>query len=220
MIANILQDGFHQFHNGGIWLDRMADFDFVVVQKEIDKIKKDFDHAVDSRYDLIGHLKQSYDIVDSKSIIERKVLQMANSLDQCTEHWEFVKSAYAQEEKDDYELSLGKCWVNFQRKHEFQPIHNHSGVFSFILFCEIPFEMNEELDNGPGAGASIQLNGMLNFHHISYRGNISTTTIPADKHWIKRMIIFPAELKHSVYPFYSSDDYRITISGNLVSTRR
>jgi hypothetical protein len=33
------------------------------------------------------------------------------------------------------------------------------------------------------------------------------------------MILFPAKMMHTVYPFYSSDDFRISISGNLrVST--
>ena len=31
----------------------------------------------------------------------------------------------------------------------------------------------------------------------------------------KRKLLFRAHLNHIVYPFYSSDDYRITISGNF-----
>ena len=31
----------------------------------------------------------------------------------------------------------------------------------------------------------------------------------------KKIIMFPAGLNHVVYPFYTSDDYRITISGNV-----
>jgi hypothetical protein len=30
------------------------------------------------------------------------------------------------------------------------------------------------------------------------------------------LLLFPAKLTHAVYPFYSSDDYRISVSGNVV----
>jgi len=33
---------------------------------------------------------------------------------------------------------LNKFWVNFQNKYEFNPTHNHAGVFSFIIWMEIP----------------------------------------------------------------------------------
>jgi hypothetical protein len=29
------------------------------------------------------------------------------------------------------------------------------------------------------------------------------------------MMLFPSKLKHGVNPFYTSDDYRISISGNI-----
>ena len=28
-------------------------------------------------------------------------------------------------------------------------------------------------------------------------------------------VIFPSNLNHQVFPFYSSDDYRITVAGNI-----
>ena len=39
--------------------------------------------------------------------------------------------------------------------------------------------------------------------------------LPIDKAWEGTMILFPSSLNHNVYPFYTSDDYRISISGNL-----
>jgi len=29
------------------------------------------------------------------------------------------------------------------------------------------------------------------------------------------MIIFPSIIQHGVYPFYTSDEYRISVSGNI-----
>ena len=39
--------------------------------------------------------------------------------------------------------------------------------------------------------------------------------IELDRNSAGKMVIFPATLKHSVYPFYTSDDYRISVSGNF-----
>jgi hypothetical protein len=30
------------------------------------------------------------------------------------------------------------------------------------------------------------------------------------------MAMFPSSLNHEVYPFYTSDDFRITIAGNIM----
>jgi hypothetical protein len=36
-----------------------------------------------------------------------------------------------------------------------------------------------------------------------------------DNTWEGKMALFPADLNHIVYPFYTSEDYRISISGNV-----
>jgi len=33
--------------------------------------------------------------------------------------------------------------------------------------------------------------------------------------WEGRVVMFPAKLLHVVYPFYTSNGYRISIAGNL-----
>ena len=35
------------------------------------------------------------------------------------------------------------------------------------------------------------------------------------KTYEKKLIVFPARMNHGVMPFYSSDGYRISVSGNL-----
>jgi hypothetical protein len=40
-------------------------------------------------------------------------------------------------------------------------------------------------------------------------------TIDVDKSFEGKMLMFPNSAYHTVYPFYTSDDYRITVSGNL-----
>ena len=46
------------------------------------------------------------------------------------------------------------------------------------------------------------------------RGNAEMVDLPVDKSWEGKFAIFPSELQHGVNPFYTSDEYRITISNN------
>ena len=40
-------------------------------------------------------------------------------------------------------------------------------------------------------------------------------SIPVDKSFEGKMLMFSASQYHAVYPFYTSDEERITVSGNL-----
>ena len=107
-------------------------------------------------------------------------------------------------------------WINFQKKHEFNPTHNHSGHFSFVLYIQIPYDLKEELEFQNCKNSSAQLNSLFCFKFINQFGTIVETSLDIDKTWEGTMILFPSNLNHLVYPFFTSDDYRISISGNLI----
>ena len=46
-------------------------------------------------------------------------------------------------------------------------------------------------------------------------GRITPAMVPVDKTYEGTIVMFPSEMLHAVYPFYTSDDYRISVSGNL-----
>jgi hypothetical protein len=116
----------------------------------------------------------------------------------------------------DLPFKVEKLWVNFQKKHEFNPIHNHSGVFSFIIFIKIPYNLKDELEKGPGKNSNTNVASQLCFILNSCEGKIIPICIPVDKTYEQHMYIFPSNYNHLVYPFYTSDDFRITISGNVM----
>ena len=57
--------------------------------------------------------------------------------------------------------------------------------------------------------------GMFAFFFSDPSGKITQEALPVDKSWEGKVALFPANLNHCVYPFYTSDEYRISISGNL-----
>jgi hypothetical protein len=109
-----------------------------------------------------------------------------------------------------YDLGNGP-WINYQKKHEFNPIHVHDGVLSAVIFIDIPEEIEkehvfwEDKTNCPSPG-------MLEFVYgpKSFMSNGSYKVTPKTG----QMYIFPADLKHCVYPF-TSDVTRITMSFNI-----
>ena len=111
-------------------------------------------------------------------------------------------------------LYLQDLWVNIQEKHEFNPVHNHAGLFSFVIWHDIPYYIQEELELSPGKHSNNNLAGHFEFQYINSVGEITTLPVPADKTFNGKICFFPAQMMHCVYPFYS-EGKRITISGNV-----
>ena len=112
-------------------------------------------------------------------------------------------------------LVLDTLWVNYQKKYEFNPVHDHAGIFSFIIFVQIPYDLKKEDDYFPKVINKCFSTSRTEFLITDMLGNISLKTLEVDKSFEGKIVIFPAQLKHQVYPFYTSDNYRITVSGNL-----
>lgn len=111
-------------------------------------------------------------------------------------------------------LVLDKLWCNFMKKYEFNPLHGHSGVFSFIIFLKIPYDLQKEDKVFPEVN-KIHLTSRLQFVTVSPTTGIQSIILDVDKSFENKMLIFPANFKHEVYPFYTSDEERITVSGNI-----
>jgi len=170
------------------------------------------DKSVPYQSDLAGNIKEEYNLKKYCYLLNDFILQKINESEDMNgflQQMDFVAP-------NKQSLKLTNLWVNFQKKYEFNPFHNHSGLFSFVLFMQIPFDMEEELQVAPGRGNK-DIPGHLQFLSLdsSAKSGISENSFPIDRAWEATGLLFPATLNHLVYPFYSSDDYRITISGNV-----
>ena len=110
-------------------------------------------------------------------------------------------------------------WVNFQQKYEYNPLHVHNGLFSFVIWHTVPYYIEDETKKGPGSNKQLLMdnfneNGCFSF--AWHNGvQMQTHEMPVDKTWEGKICLFPADLNHQVFPFYTSDDYRISFSGNI-----
>jgi len=112
--------------------------------------------------------------------------------------------------------NLESLWVNFQKKHEFNPPHDHSGVFSFVIWMQIPTSFAEQRKL-PICAESNADNHISNFafSYTNTMGKVSTFAYNMEKQAEGYMVMFPSQMLHQVFPFYENDGERISISGNV-----
>jgi len=165
-------------------------------------------------YDLVGHIKEEYAIPEWIEEFEDFIVK--KSLEGYSRNW-YEAFAFNTEDRP---IILQNLWCNFQKKHEFNPPHTHGGVMSFVIFVKIPYDLSEEDKVFPDikfedkGNKSTATTSRFMFMNTDFYG-IFNEVIDVDKSFESKLFIFPSKQYHQVFPFYTSDDYRITVSGNL-----
>ena len=112
---------------------------------------------------------------------------------------------------------LGKWWVNYQKQNEFNPVHNHSGVYSFVLWMKIPYDCEKQNQKDISRNSNTPSIGDFQFTYSNMMGKSCIETYRLSPHYEGTMLFFPSQLPHQVYPFYDCDEERISVSGNIMS---
>ena len=112
-------------------------------------------------------------------------------------------------------ITLSNCWINLQKKNEYNPSHIHTGELSWVSWVSIPYSLENE-DRLPNTSRSLlKANSRFEFMYAKLNGQINNYLLDVDNSWEGKVMLFPSYLIHSVYPFYTSDEYRISIAGNI-----
>ena len=167
---------------------------------------------------LAGNISNSYALVDKNAWFFKSTLLSLL----CIYEDHFTKDGFGYPQdtlsknntyRGIYELST--WWVNYQKQHEFNPIHDHTGVYSFVIWLKIPTEFEEqnrdETNNSPEKSA-------FSFVYHNILGQIKTELFPLGKEYEGTIVFFPSTLKHFVQPFYNCTEDRISVSGNIALT--
>ena len=88
---------------------------------------------------------------------------------------------------------------------------------SFVAWLHVPFKLeNERKMPNCKNSRTVELASTFQFdlyYSIGYDCELSYVCRTVDGK--AKIVMFPAKLLHIVYPFQTSDDYRISIAGNL-----
>ena len=208
--------------NIGFLLGKLNPFLFQRLKKEVDVFIKDYNNS-DVNYDLLrqfhkrkaGYSSQ-YLLSDTlTNDLKKEVLRLIEILDRKSNYFEKIFNFTVNVENHRMKLELERIWVNFQNNGEFLPLHNHTGVYSFVIWVNVPFNMDDEKDNIVNQDLIKSRQGNFEFIYTDALGKISNHTIPVDKKFEGCIAIFPSDLYHQVYPFYSVEGVRVSVAGNF-----
>ena len=157
---------------------------------------------------LAGQITKEYQITKSRELLDPFLEEMARA---------YQKEWYYFDKKDlNKDLKVESVWVNMQKKLEVNPLHNHDGTLSFVAWLYIPFQLEDERNmENVKYSRTMELASTFQFVYTTALGTIANCPMFVESGWEGRICMFPANLLHIVYPFQTSDDYRISIAGNL-----
>ena len=198
-------------HHG--WIESILDQEHVdFLWQRIEEGKKDISNA---KPRLAGNISTSYNLTDDEdgTFLHRVLLPQVEGYRQMNQG----KDPASLPLNAEIELYLHDMWVNYQYKHEFNPYHFHGGMYSFVVWMKIPTDWKEQnkLPFLDGVNEDNKKASNFEFEYIDMLGTIKHYGYRLDSSMEGRMLLFPARLQHTVYPFYNCDEERISISGNL-----
>ena len=158
---------------------------------------------------LAGQITKEYQITKSLPLINPFLEEMGRAYQK---EWNY----YPKENPNNNKLTVESVWVNMQKKLEVNPLHNHDGTLSFAAWLHVPFKLEDErnVENCKNS-RTVDLASTFQFVYTTALGTIANCPIFVESGWEGKIIMFPSKLLHIVYPFQTSDDYRISIAGNL-----
>lgn len=201
----------HYFNNYGFLSVDLPNDLMAKVREEISCIKNDFSHAISYNDRLAGNILHQYEAMQLKPLLEEILLNLVHQYEQQFNYLPNVRVA-----KENIPLEVGDVWVNFQKKGEYNPIHSHSGVYSFALWVTIPYRRADELAYAPKTPELTNKNGCFTFNYTTSLGNLQEYVVELDTSFENKLVFFPATMRHAVYPFFTSDEYRVSVAGNIL----
>ena len=187
-------------HVGG-WMEKKLSADHMKFLWDMISKKKE-----SCGYMLAGHVMDSFYLEDEGDHFYLDVVDPL--IQEYTHHFGNPGDKVAVNNLHPY--CLHKWWVNYQRQGEYNPTHDHTGVFSFVIWMKIPFTNEEQNETGDTEQVRIAKRAGLNSGHAS-NGNFEFqySDIFGANHsfWYDMgqplegtMLLFPSNFKHQVYP--------------------
>ncbi len=184
--------------------------EYKLTDKEMDYVWRCIENKKgDYRSQLAGHLSGSYSLMDRgdwfySNVLKPLVLAYGEKFESLGSHYSTST--------DWRPFYLKEWWVNYQRQGEFNPLHLHGGIYSFVIWMKIPYDWKKQ--NKINHGRSKRISSF----EIVYSTTLGAQEIynyHLSQEDSGKMIFFPAKLRHCVYPFYNCDEDRISVSGNI-----
>lgn len=163
---------------------------------------------ISNKHKLVGQITESKSLVDTDNwFFNNTILPLCEIYRQ-----EFNNIGDWVPINNRHPYFLQSWWVNFQNQNEFVPVHDHKGVYSFIIWLKIPTKHQEQNQNSQARSPKISAFQMF---YLDILGSICQMTYEMNPEMENTMLFFPSSLKHCGYPFFNCDGEKISIAGNI-----
>ena len=160
---------------------------------------------------LAGNITNSYTLFDRSDWFFLNVLK-----DLCFEYSKNFKNlGKTLPVNQGHPYFLHSWWVNYQRQGEFNPMHDHNGVYSFVIWMKIPTEFEDQKKIPIAANSNSQSISNFQFLYPNILGLLDSYQYTMKAELEGTLLFFPSNLHHQVYPFYNCDEERVSVSGNI-----
>ena len=168
-----------------------------IINDHIDDILKD-QNKIDELYhgkNLAGEIK--YEIKLTKEFINEFLYDSLKDI-----VYNFIKSTL---NKEFNSFEIKSSWAVCQFESDYNPIHWHDGHLSGVMYTKIPSDFG-------GSYKELNKNGNIAFIHGSTQ--LTASSVYDVKPKIGDLFLFPSNMMHTVYPFFS-DQERRSVSFNV-----
>jgi len=173
-------------------------------------------NPVNKKTPLAGNISKSTYIQDKDNLFYETVLKEMSEYMYLKNSWSNYFKINIAKTKQFPEFKLKRLWVNYQKQHEFNPSHRHGGLYSFVVFMKIPTHWKEQHALPFSVNSNTPCASNFEFLLGNETGEVQPIPFPLSPEDEGRMLFFPAWVQHQVFPFYGTEEERITISGNIV----
>ena len=108
-------------------------------------------------------------------------------------------------------LSLRSQWINIQAHEGFVPLHTHSGNISYVIYLKVPDYLKNYYNKRNNAVRYAE--GAIDFIY-GHKNSLfpdDLSVYPREK----MILMFPAEVRHYVFPFKDKESQRVSVAGNI-----
>lgn len=200
---------------GYLLVDVPADVMHDISQETQEMEDTNFDKCIPYNQYLVGNIEKEFFLVKSVPVLNKFIGEVA------PRYWDAYNNNTLKNKKhiiNNFNTERPDVWVNFQKKYELNPPHkHHGGSLSFVLYVKIPYSFATEAKSAQSKNSMAPSAGTFQFlYNDQYnQGGVGLTNLKTDKAFEGKMIIFSIDMYHQVFPFFTSDEYRISVAGNI-----
>lgn len=182
-------------------------------EEEIDYLWQCIDKkGIDMKPALVGQISSSYKIEDKNNWFFNNVLSKLGMNYENT-----IANIGGKLPVENKSYYLSNMWVNYQKQYEFNPAHDHIGIYSFVIWMKIPTEFNDQCKLPIAKNSKATQISNFCFYYQNILGGNQEHMYEMSKEMEGTILFFPSQLLHTVYPFYNCEEDRISISGNIAA---